>query len=118
LNRKFHSSKQLVVWVVPGPPPAQSKPAQQQNKAVRILTTPCRIVNEKLAERKRKKEQQQLSGYPPRQQTQQQPFYNEPYPDYDDEFDRHSARSPARQEWGNHRRSHSYQDNGGRYVRA
>lgn len=80
------------------------------------MTAPCRIVNEKLAERKRKKEQQQLSAYP-RQQTQHQPFYNEPYPDYDDEFDKHSARSPVRQEWGNHRRSHSYQENGGRQVR-
>lgn len=85
------------------------------NKIVHALTTPCRIVNEKLAERKRKKEEQRRNT----QQRQPINHYNEPYPDYpiyDDEFGKRSLYTPVRQEWGNRRRSRSYQENGGRYV--
>lgn len=69
---------------------------------VHLIKTPCRFVNEKLEERKRKKEQQRLASYP-RPAPSSQPFYSEPYPDYDDDG------------W-DHRRRHSYQENGGRYT--
>lgn len=73
---------------------------------VHLIKTPCRFVNEKLEERKRKKEQQRLASYP-RPAPSSQPFYSEPYPDYDDD----DRRRPYEDGWDHRRR-----ENGGRYT--